>query len=124
MRREVDESILDVMVPRLILQPIVENAVEHDITARRGGKLSIRAHRENDRMVLEVEHDGTMSDEDLETIRAMLASAAADTDTRGQLGLRNVNQRLHLLYGSDGELSVGQNGADTILARVSFPMES
>lgn len=123
-RREVDESILDVMVPRLILQPIVENAVEHDITARRGGKLSIRAHRENDRMVLEVEHDGTMSDEDLETIRATLASAAADTDTRGQLGLRNVNQRLHLLYGSDGELSVGQNGADTILARVSFPIET
>ena len=116
-----NEDVLDTMVPRLILQPLAENAVEHDITPRRGGLLTLRARREGERLVLEVEHDGSMSAEDRAAIEAMLASPVEDTEISGQVGLRNVRQRLTLLYGEKGKLSLSQSGPDRILARVSFP---
>ena len=120
-RKEIDEDVLDTMVPRLILQPLAENAVEHDITPRRGGLLTLRARREGERLVLEVEHDGNMSAEDRAAIEEMLASPVEDTEISGQVGLRNVRQRLTLLYGEKGKLSLSQSGPDRILARVSFP---
>ena len=120
--QEIDESMMDVMVPRLILQPLAENAVEHDLTPRHGGKLSLRVRREGDNAVMEVEHDGTMSEEDRASVERMLASAASDTEISGQVGLRNVRQRLSLLYGEKGTLSITQSGENRILARVCFPL--
>lgn len=119
--REIDETMLEAMVPRLILQPLVENAVEHDLTARHGGLLCIRARRECGFIVLECEHDGTLSAEDLQQIAQMLASDVADTTVSGQVGIRNVKQRLDLLYGKKGSLTLCQSGDDRILARVRFP---
>ncbi len=119
--REIDQSMMDTMVPRLILQPLVENAVEHDLTALRGGRLSLRAYREEGTVILECEHDGTMSEADLRSIEEMLSSAVRDTEISGQVGLRNVRQRLALLYGPAGSLEVCQAGEGRILARVTFP---
>ena len=67
--QEIDQTLLETTIPRLILQPIVENAVEHDMTARRGGNLWVRAYRRENRIFLEVEHDGQMTDADREMIR-------------------------------------------------------
>ena len=120
--REIDENMLDTQVPRLILQPIVENAVEHDLTPRRGGQLSIRAGQGNGFVILEVEHDGQMTAEDLATIDAVLSSPVEDTGISGQIGLRNVRQRLTLLYGDQGTIRLTQPGEGRILARVSFPL--
>ena len=120
--REIDENMLDTQVPRLILQPIVENAVEHDLTPRRGGQLTIRARQENGFVILEVEHDGHMTAEDLATIDAVLSSPVEDTGISGQIGLRNVRQRLTLLYGEQGTIRLTQPEEGRILARVSFPL--
>ncbi len=120
--REIDENMLDTQVPRLILQPIVENAVEHDLTPLRGGQLSIRARQENGFVILEVEHDGHMTAEDLATIDAVLSSPVEDTGISGQIGLRNVRQRLTLLYGDQGTIRLTQPEEGRILARVSFPL--
>ena len=119
--REIDETMLDALVPRLILQPLVENAVEHDLSARHGGLLCIRARRESSYIVLECEHDGTLSTEDLEQIKQMLSSDVADTSVSGQVGIRNVKQRLDLLYGEKGSITLCQSGDNSVLARVRFP---
>lgn len=115
---DIDPTLLEQTIPRLILQPIVENAVEHDITARHGGNLTLRACHAEGRMVLEVEHDGTMTDEDRENIRRLLA---ADTTGGSQVGLRNVYRRLKLLYGQEGCLTIDEIRPGLILARISFP---
>lgn len=122
--REIDEALLELPVPRLILQPLVENAVEHDLAQHRGGALSVRAYRVGDEMVLETEHDGSLSREDQESIREMLVSSVVDTEISGQVGLRNVRQRLELLYGQAGRLSIEQSAEERILAQVRFPIES
>ncbi|MBO7710114.1 MAG: histidine kinase, partial [Lachnospiraceae bacterium] len=120
--KEIDDSLLDTLVPRLILQPLAENAVEHDLTPRRGGYLCLRAYREEACLVLEVEHDGAMSDEDLAAVETLLASGTDTAEVSGKVGLRNVCQRLRLLYGEAGELSIRQMEGERILTRVSFPV--
>ncbi len=117
--QQIDSSLLEQMIPRLILQPIVENAVEHDITTRRGGSLWVRAYRQEEQIFLEVEHDGRMTEADRQNIRLLLSDGA---DGGSQVGLRNVHQRLKLIYGSDGRLTVEETQAGTILARICFPM--
>ena len=122
--REIDETLLELPVPRLILQPLVENAVEHDLAQRHGGTLAVRVYRVGDEMVLESEHDGSLSAEDLESIRELLASSVVDTEISGQVGLRNVRQRLELLYGQAGRLNIEQSAPERILAQVRFPIET
>lgn len=118
--QQIDQALMDQMIPRLILQPIVENAVEHDITSRRGGNLWVRALRDETHMILEVEHDGTMTEADREKIRLLLSGS--DTDS-GRVGLRNVHQRLKLIYGAEGNLGVAQTDHGTVMARIVFPLE-
>ena len=118
--KDIDESILALPVPRLVLQPLVENAVEHDITANRGGDLWVRAYRQADKVVLEVEHDGTLTQEDKQKIQSLLAKTAQGAG--GQVGLRNVSQRLNLIYGDEGTLTLDQTRAGTVLARIAIPV--
>ena len=117
--QQIDSSLVEQMIPRLILQPIVENAVEHDITTRRGGSLWVRAYRREEWIFLEVEHDGRMTEEDRQNIRLLLSDGA---DGGSRVGLRNVHQRLKLIYGSDGRLTMEETPEGTILARICFPM--
>lgn len=117
--QEIDQTLLETTIPRLILQPIVENAVEHDMTARRGGNLWVRTYRRENRIFLEVEHDGQMTDADREMIRLLLSGSE---EGRGQVGLRNVHRRLKLIYGGDGKLTVEETDHGTILARIWFPV--
>ena len=123
--REIDEELLEIPVPRLILQPLVENAVEHDLAKQGGGQLSLRVYCDSQHLVLESEHDGNMSEEDLSSIRDMLDSVSPDTESgSGQVGLRNVRQRLQLLYGEQGNISVLQREPGRILARVCLPLRN
>lgn len=116
--KEIPDEMAAQLIPRLILQPIVENAVEHDITANRGGRLTLRARREAGEIVLEVEHDGTMTDKDRENIRQL---TSAEYTGSGRVGLRNVYRRLKLLYGDAGGLTIEETAPGTILARLHFP---
>ena len=118
--KDIDEAILSARVPRLILQPIVENAVEHDLTPRRGGELTLRVRRDGGQLLLEVSHDGVITPEDRAHIDALLQNGA---DGSGKLGLKNVRERLSLLYGECASLTVEQESAESILVRISLPPE-
>ena len=118
--RDIPEEMTALLIPRLILQPIVENAVEHDITANRGGRLALRARQEGAEMILEVEHDGTMTQADRENIRRL----ASEGHEKGRVGLRNVFRRLKLLYGEAGSLTIEEISPGVILARLRFPRDA
>ncbi len=116
--KQIDESLLPRQVPRLILQPIAENAVEHDLARHGGGNLWLRVYRADHRLVLEVEHDGSMTDKDRERIADQLEG---EGEMSSSVGIRNVSKRLKLIYGKDGALSLDETDHGTILARISFP---
>lgn len=84
----------DALVPTLILQPLVENAVRHGVLARaQGGALSISIRRRDEVLVLTVEDDGPgLEDESAHPFG---------------LGFKNSAERLAALYGDDAHMSVG-----------------
>lgn len=118
--KDIEEDILEQPIPKLILQPIVENAVEHDIANRREGHLWVRCYRREGQIYLEVEHDGQMSDKDQENIRKLLSEDEAEGS---RVGLRNVHQRLQLIYGSRATLRIEQTRAGSVLAQIRIPQE-
>ena len=93
-----------------------------ELTPQHGGQLVIRVRKEGSLLVLEAEHDGHMSPEDFASVESMLSSPVEDVDISGQIGLRNVRQRLSLLYGEQGLIRLSQPDETHILARVSFPL--
>ena len=120
--REIEKSMLGCQIPRLMLQPIIENAVEHDIS-RSGGELSIRAYRSGG-LCFEIEHEGQMSDSDWDSVRRSLDSDKPFDPERqhgGSVGIRNVNQRLRLIYGDKYSFSITEPRKGRILARIVLP---
>ena len=124
-RREIEPQLLTAVVPRLMLQPIVENAVEHDLS-RRGGELCLRAYGAEDGLYFEVEHDGVVTEEGWARIREALDGGVSAEPVRagGSVGMRNVNQRLRLLYGERCRFTVLQPEAGRVLARIVLPHEA
>jgi two-component system, LytTR family, sensor kinase len=103
--KSVSADTLDVVVPSMLLQPLVENAIKHGISRKVGaGHITIRAWRERDAAIIEVEDDGLGISEE----RLPIAMTSG-------IGLSNVSERLRVLSltGSPGK------GA---LARLAIPL--
>lgn len=114
-RLQVAPEVLNVVVPFLALQPLVENAVRHGFAGRGGGAVEIIARDEGSDCVITVEDDGVGMDP--ETLRA----GPGDPDDAGaHVGLTNVDHRLRAAFGNDYGLVVETAiGAGTkILMRV------
>ncbi len=109
-RYDVDPDTLDAEVPRLILQPLVENAIKHGVSPRSGpGLVEISARRDDTWLLLEVRDNGVG------------LSGGARAQLQGGVGLSNTRDRLACLY--DGahalEFSDGKNGL-SVRMRIPF----
>jgi two-component system, LytTR family, sensor kinase len=119
---QADDDALAGVVPNLILQPLVENAVRHGIARRTDARcLTIRAARQNGSLVLEVEDDGP---------GLPGGWTLARPNGTGGVGLTNVRSRLERIYGVDARLEL-LTPADSdgrlrqgVLARVTIPYRS
>ena len=97
---EVEPEALDALIPTLILQPLVENAVRHGVLPRdAGGTLWVSVHKELSTLVVSVEDDGT----GLNGATLMVFGT----------GLRNSSDRLNALYGPAASLTIGRRTAGT-----------
>jgi len=103
--KEIDESLLDIKIPRLIIQPLVENMVDHggDQYGNRNGKLRIYGDEEYLHIV--VENNGKISEKDAARIQKLLHETGLESKERN-IGIRNVNLRLRLLYGEQSGLTI------------------
>ena len=88
--KEISPDTLDLIVPSMLLQPLVENSIKHGLSRKvGGGRITIRTARRGDRTLIEVHDDGLgMTEERLKE--------AFD----GGIGLSNVNERLRTIYGA------------------------
>lgn len=100
------ENIRKYRIPKITLQPLVENALYHGIKNKRGqGRIEIGGREEEDRIVLFVRDNGIgMTAERLEQVRkVLLAEHESRTDS---YGLYNVNERLRLKFGREYHLHI------------------
>jgi two-component system, LytTR family, sensor kinase len=112
---ELEPQTLAVQVPHLILQPVVENAIQHAIAPRATrGHINIEAKRLNNLLRLEIRDNGPG-----------IATNDALLGTEG-VGLSNVRARLHQIYGSDFrfELRNGRNGGLTVIMEIPLQRET
>jgi two-component system, LytTR family, sensor kinase len=106
---DVAESARQALVPALLLQPLVENAIRHGIAPRRGpGHVTVRAERQGDRLVLDVSDDGVGPPPALEE----------------GIGLGNVRQRLARLHGDDFAMSAGARQPAGFTVRIAIPFQA
>ncbi len=108
-RIELDAEVADNTVLKLILQPLVENALYHGIkNKRQGGTIIVRAKRKGtDEVLLEVEDDGIgFTPEKLAQLRAELEDDSGDIIMDSGFGIGNVNRRIRLYYGRQYGLSI------------------
>ena len=105
----VDDNVRDALVPNLILQPLIENAIKHGISKlSSGGHIEVRAIREGERVLISVRDNGPEVD-------------LAKPPSPHSLGLRNTRARLAALYGPIQSLTLKHADGGGLIAEVSLP---
>ena len=99
--KQISPETLDVIVPSMLLQPLVENSIKHGLSRKvGGGRITIRSRMQDGHAVIEVHDDGLgMTGERLEKALG------------GGIGLSNVNERLRTIYGAAYRLKLTSSPA-------------
>ena len=109
--KEIDPDSLDVVMPSMLLQPLVENSIKHGLSPKIGeGRITIRSSRQNGHAIIDVIDNGV--------------GVAADHMKRvnaGGIGLRNVNERLRVIYGANYQLQLDSVPGEGTCARIVIP---
>jgi two-component system LytT family sensor kinase len=110
-RKEIEAETLDVMVPSMILQPLLENAIRHGIGPKiEGGTITLRATQSKGHLVIEVIDDGVGIPE--ERRHGILESG---------IGISNVHERLKVLYGQDSSMTIESQAGKGTVIRIEIP---
>lgn len=105
----VDPQCEGLRIPRMIVQPLVENAVLHGIVpSARLGTCTVEVYRENEHLCIQVSDDGVgLSRETLESVNRYIEGKANEDDKKNLgIGTRNVVGRIRYVYGASGSISV------------------
>jgi len=113
--KEISEETLPVVVPSMLLQPLIENSIKHGLEPRiGGGTVTLRSRILSDgRLLIEVEDDGIGMEaepgSDLSPLASQPVRAGAASgygNGAGGIGMRNVRERMEVLYGNQAEVEV------------------
>lgn len=108
---EIEAQALGILVPNLILQPIVENAIRHGIARQTiAGRVTIRAFKRQDRLIMQVEDNGPG-----------LGNGKPFGNLSGGIGLSNTRARLQQFYGEDYDLEITNAAARGVLVTLDIP---
>lgn len=111
---QVDEALEAILVPKIILQPLVENAIYHGIRELEGmGQVRISGYQEAEKLVLKVEDNG---------IGYELGAARSEGVRLGGVGLVNVERRLHLYFGDASAFKVASTVGQGTTVTLTIPM--
>jgi Predicted signal transduction protein with a C-terminal ATPase domain len=119
---DIPEELEAMVIPKLLLQPIVENAIVHGLEPKLGnGRLVIRAWAEEEIVRVTVEEDGEgMAEEAMRRVNeALLQPEAPDRS----FGLWNVHHRMRLRFGSDAGLVVTRSELGGVMVLLQWPAE-
>jgi len=111
--KDIDPRTLDVLVPSILLQPLIENSIKHGLEPRiHGGTVTLRSRLQGDRVSIEVADDGV-------GITARPESALRRTGNG--IGMQNVRERLEVLYGRQARFTVVSNPGRGTLVSIELP---
>ncbi|WP_419513476.1 sensor histidine kinase [Hominenteromicrobium sp.] len=105
---EIPEEMMEFYIPKLILQPILENSVIHGTSSLLGkGMIALLGKEEPDALIFTVSDNGVGFPEAiLQLFRESPENHLDDTQTQSRLGLLNIQKRIHLMYGTEYGLTL------------------
>jgi len=109
--KQLGEDTLEAFVPSMLLQPIVENCLKHGLAPKLGGgKIQLRTTTRDARLHIEIEDNGVgISEEKMPHVYVE------------GIGLSNVRERLHVLYGADFNLDIQSRPGEGTVIRIDVP---
>jgi two-component system LytT family sensor kinase len=114
--KEIDSATLEIPVPSMLLQPLVENSIKHGLEPRiAGGTVTLRSRLEDSRLVIEVEDDGV----GIAPGRAHSSGVLQGTG----IGMKNVLERLQVLYGGAALFDISSRPGRGTKVTLAFPAE-
>lgn len=120
-RISVAEEAQDVYVPKLVLQPIIENAIKYGYRNQTNVLIDIRIYPSAGKLMLEVCDNGQgMDEETLQKVNQLLQS---QNNTTQHIGLYNVHRRLVLLYGDDSGIHIDSSQGKGTCVTLTIPYE-
>lgn len=119
----VDESLYAVEVPKLILQPLVENAIYHGVKAKRGGgTITITGVPEGENLVFTVQDDGAgMLQEKVEELNRRMSERSV-LDEKKSFGLFYIRERIQLCYGKGYGVHVESTLGEGTRVTITLPL--
>lgn len=109
--KDIDPDSLDIVVPSMLLQPLIENSIKHGLSPKIGeGRITIRSVRQNGHAIIDVIDNGVG-----------VSPAQAGRVKDGGIGLRNVNERLRVIYGANYQLQLDSVPGEGTCARIVIP---
>lgn len=125
---EVDDNLLQIKVPQLILQPLIENAVVHGVETVKSGTIQIKIYqdKEKNHVILQIINTGKdMSEEDIAKVDYLLNGKRnqnpGEKPDHEALGIQNVNERIKLIYGEEYGLSIEPVGEGETASTITIP---
>ncbi len=118
---KIEDNLMDCLIPKLSLQPLVENALNHGILHKPDsddGRLAITAKEENDKLVIIIKDNGNGMDQ--EQLKSILSQ---ETSTTKGYGLGNVDERLKLFGGDDCGLAISSELNIGTTVTLSLPLK-
>ena len=117
---DVPDEVQNCVVPKLIIQPLIDNSVKHGFGDKERMKVSIGAHTVGKKLHIVVSDDGAGMDES--ELKAMRKLIRAQSNKTNHIGLYNVERRIELLYGRGYGMTIDSvaNGGTTV--RISLPV--
>ncbi len=106
-KQDIDDSLLQVTLPPLLIQTLVENAIKHGVSKRtEGGEVSLKIDRDKSHLQIRIRNVGEYN---------------PDAGTNSGIGLDNAQKRLQIIYGNHAEFTIG-NDEGMVLTKVSIPL--
>ncbi len=113
--KDIDPQTLDVLVPSILLQPLIENSIKHGLEPRiHGGTVTLRSRLQGNRVMIEVADDGV----------GIVARPPSELRRTGAgIGMKNVRERLEVLYGMQARFTVVSNPGRGTLVSIEIPAQ-
>ena len=127
--RNIDESLQQIYVPQLILQPLLENAIKHGIEKVSSGTIWLEIYRDGANVNIDVINTGKpLTETELVRIQKIIAGTCrldkSEPGVHTSIGIYNVNKRSSLIFGAEYGLKVMQTEDGRIVSRIVIPLES